>query len=64
MAKEKKRPWLVLLLVVILLLFIVVGGYGLSKDATSIYAYALLGLGLGGLIAGFGALTGKDKELP
>ncbi|MFU8927826.1 hypothetical protein [Acinetobacter puyangensis] len=61
MSTEKTRPWLVILLILILLVFIVVGGYALYHDASSILGYLFLGLGLGGLIAGWGTLM-NDRE--
>lgn len=62
MSTEKTRPWVVILLVLILLIFIVVGGYALYQDMSSILGYLFLGLGLGGLIAGWGALMSHREQ--
>ncbi|MCH4247215.1 hypothetical protein [Acinetobacter populi] len=62
MSTEKTRPWIVILLVLILLVFILVGGYALYHDASSILGYLFLGLGLGGLIAGWGALMNHKEN--
>ncbi|TXJ10328.1 MAG: hypothetical protein E6Q25_01105 [Acinetobacter sp.] len=55
MSKEKTRPWVVVFLVLVLIVFIVVGAMAIYRDINSILGYLFVGLGLGGLIAGWGA---------
>lgn len=62
MSEEKTRPWVIVLLVIVLALFIVTGGYALSKDHNSIAGFLLLGLGLGGVVAGWGTYVANRDE--
>ncbi len=55
MSKEKTRPWVIVVLVLVLCAFITVGVVAIYRDINSILGYLFVGLGLGGLIAGWGA---------
>lgn len=69
MSVEKKRSWVIVVFAIVALLLAITGGVELSKDFSSILGYAMLGVGLGGLIAAFGEIVSdyfpdkvKDKD--
>lgn len=63
MTHTKNRLWIVMVLIFVLVSFIITGAWGLYHDWTSITSYALLGLGLGGGVAGWGAwLDGRNEQ--
>lgn len=57
MSVEKKRSWVIVVFAILALLLAITGGIELSKDFSSILGYALLGVGLGGLIASMGEIV-------
>lgn len=47
---------------VFIIIFIAAGSYGLSRDTSNVMAYAMLGLGLGGLIALVGTWLNRKSS--
>lgn len=54
MSDQKTRPWLFVVLLLIAGLLSFAGAVQLYYDMNSILGYGLLGIGLGGFIAGMG----------
>lgn len=62
MSEEKTRPWLFIVLICIAGLMAFAGASKLYQDSVSILGYLLLGLGLGGFVAGLGEVVGSRKK--
>lgn len=63
MPHQKKRPFLFAILLIIAAILACAGAVQLYYDFNSILGYALLGVGLGGFIAGLGELfIDKDER--
>lgn len=62
MSQDVTRPWLIILLLAITVIFIVLGLYALYHHQSNIMSFAMLGLGIGGLIAGWGAYLSARQE--
>lgn len=54
--------WIGLVSLLFMVLCILVGGYGLYRNSSNVMAYAMLGLGLGGLIAIVGLLFNRSHK--
>lgn len=53
---------LVVITPMLIVIFIAAGAYGLSRDTSNVMAYAMLGLGLGGLIALVGTWLNRKSS--
>ena len=62
MSDQKTRPWLFVVLLLIAGLLSFAGAVQLYYDMSSILGYALLGVGLGGFIAGMGEFFFNKEE--
>lgn len=70
MSEPKNRPWILIVFSIVAILLAIAGGIELSKDFGSILGYAMLGVGLGGLLAAIGEISAdyfpekekKDKK--
>ena len=51
-----------ILSIVFIILCIVMGAYGLYRNSSNVMAYAMLGLGLGGLIVVVGLLFNRTNK--
>lgn len=68
--EAKNRPWILIIFSILAVILTITGIIELSKDFGSILGYAMLGVGLGGLIASLGEISAdyfpeknkKDKE--